>query len=197
MRYQFVLITLALCLQITLLWTLGMRLDTDSGSVAIQPGKVIAPKSSGNKPIMVQAVVPVAESQKLFARIVTKKPPKSLQHLFEKGNRDHAIIEQAIRDKLEYDSNKRPEGELTDRMLARITYLDLNRKGLSDIRPLSALINLRQLNLRKNRVDDFSVAETLPLLNALYIRDNPALTKKMIRRAKGRMPNCVIVHNIK
>ena len=197
MRYQFVLITLALCLQITLLWTLGMRLDTDSGSVAIQPGKVIAPKPSGNKSIMVQAVVSVAEPQKLFPRIVTKKAPKSLQHLFEKGNHDHAIIEQAIRDKLEYDSNKRPEGELTDRMLARITYLDLNRKGLSDIRPLSALINLRQLNLRKNRVDDFSVAETLPLLNALYIRDNPALTKKMIRRAKGRMPNCVIVHNMK
>ena len=197
MRYQFVLITLALCLQITLLWTLGMRLDTDSGSVAIQPGKVIAHKSNGNKPIMVQAAVSVAEPQKLFPRIVTKRAPKSLQHLFEKGNRDHAIIEQAIRDKLEYDSNKRPEGELTDRMLARITYLDLNRKGLSDIRPLSALINLRQLNLRKNRVDDFSVAETLPLLNALYIRDNPALTKKMIRRAKGRMPNCVIVHNMK
>ena len=197
MRYQFVLITLALCLQITLLWTLGMRLDTDSGSVAIQPGKVIAPKSNGNKPIMVQAVVSGAEPQKLFSRIVTKQAPKSLQHLFEKGNRDHAIIEQAIRDKLEYDSNKRPEGELTDRMLARITYLDLNRKGLSDIRPLSALVNLRQLNLRRNRVDDFSVVETLPLLNALYIRDNPALTKKMVRRAKGRMPNCVIVHNIK
>ena len=197
MRYQFVLITLALCLQITLLWTLGMRLDTDSGSVAIQPGKVIAPKSNGNKPIMVQAVVSVAEPQKLFPQIVTKKAPKSLQHLFEKGNRDHAIIEQAIRDKLEYDSNKRPAGELTDRMLARITYLDLNRKGLSDIRPLSSLVNLRQLNLRRNRVDDFSVAETLPLLNALYIRDNPALTKKMVRRAKGRMPNCVIVHNIK
>ena len=197
MRYQFVLITLALCLQITLLWTLGMRLDTDSGSVAIQPGKVIAPKSSGNKPIMVQAVVPVTEPRKLFSRIVTKQASKSLQHLFEKGNRDHAIIEQAIRDKLEYDSNKRPEGDLTDRMLARITYLDLNRKGLSDIRPLSALVNLRQLYLRRNKVDDFSVVETLPFLNALYIRDNPALTKKMVRRAKGRMPNCVIVHNMK
>ncbi len=197
MRYQFVLITMALCLQITLLWTLGMRLDTDSGSVAIQPGKVIAPKSNGNKPIMVQTVVSVAESQKLFPRIVTKKTPKSLQHLFEKGNRDHAIIEQAIRDKLEYDTSKRPEGDLTDQMLARITYLDLNRRGLSDIRPLSALVNLRQLNLRRNRVDDFSVVETLPLLNALYIRDNPALTKKMVRRAKGRMPHCVIVHNMK
>ena len=197
MRYQFVLITLALCLQITLLWTLGMRLDTDSGSVAIQPGKVIGHKSNGNKSITVQAVVPVAEPQKLFSRIVTKQASKSLQHLFEKGNRDHAIIEQAIRDKLEYDSNKRPEGELTDRMLARITYLDLNRKGLSDIRPLSALVNLRQLYLRRNRVADFSVVESLPLLNALYIRDNPALTKKMVRRAKGRMPNCVIVHNMK
>ena len=197
MRYQFVLITMALCLQITLLWTLGMRLDTDSGSVAIQLGKVIAPQSNGNKPIMVQTVVSVAEPQKLFPRIVTKKAPKSLQHLFEKGNRDHAIIEQAIRDKLEYDSNKRPEGDLTDRMLARITYLDLNRRGLSDIRPLSALVNLRQLYLRRNRVDGFSVVETLPFLNALYIRDNPALTKKMVRRAKRRMPHCVIVHNMK
>ncbi len=45
MRYQFVLITLALCLQITLLWTLGMRLDTHSGSVAIQPEKVITPQT--------------------------------------------------------------------------------------------------------------------------------------------------------
>ncbi|SVC01589.1 uncharacterized protein METZ01_LOCUS254443, partial [marine metagenome] len=77
------------------------------------------------------------------------------------------------------------------------TYLDLNRKGLSDIRPLSALVNLRQLYLRRNRLGDFLVVESLPFLNALYIRDNPALTKKMVRRAKGRMPNCVIVHNMK
>ena len=80
-------------------------------------------------------------------------------------------------------------------MLARVTYLDLNRKGLKDIRPLSALVNLRQLYLRWNQVADFSVVEALPFLNALYIRDNPALTKKMVREAKRRMPNCVIVHN--
>ena len=194
MRYQFVLITLALCLQITLLWTLGMRLDTNSGSVAIQPEKVIAPKT---KSVAVAVEVTGAKTQKLFPRIVPKQVPKSMQHLFEKGNRDHTIIEHAIRDKLEYDTNKRPEGELTDRMLARVTYLDLNRKGLKDIRPLCALVNLRQLYLRRNQVVDFSVVETLPFLNALYIRDNPALTKKMVRAAKRRMPNCVIVHNTK
>ena len=37
MRYQFVLITLALCLQVGLLWTLGVRIDKDTGAVAIQP----------------------------------------------------------------------------------------------------------------------------------------------------------------
>ena len=197
MRYQFVLITLALCLQITLLWTLGMRLDTDSGSLAIQPGKVITPKPEEIKSFVVPAVVSEPKPQKSFPRIAPQQAPKSMQHLFEEGNRDHATIEHAIRDKLEYDTNKRPEGDLTDRMLASITYLDLNRKGLKDIRPLSALVNLRQLYLRRNRVVDFSVVQSLPLLNALYIRDNPALTKKMVRRAKGRMPNCVIVHNIK
>ncbi len=197
MRYQFVLITLALCLQITLLWTLGMRLDTDSGRVAIQPEKVITPKSEEIKSFVVPAVVSVPNPQKLFPRITPQQAPKSMQHLFEEGNPDHAIIEHAIRDKLEYDTNERPEGELTDRMLASVTYLDLNRKGLKDIRPLSALVNLRQLNLRRNRVVDFSVVDTLPFLNALYIRDNPALTKKMVRAAKRRMPNCVIVHNTK
>ncbi len=197
MRYQFVLITLALCLQITLLWTLGMRLDTHSGSVAIQPEKVITPQTKETRSVAVPVVILVAKTQKLFPRIVPKQAPKSMQHLFEEGNRDHTIIEHAIRDKLEYDTNERPEGELTDRMLARVTYLDLNRKGLKDIRPLSALVNLRQLYLRRNQVVDFSVVETLPFLNALYIRDNPALTKKMVRAAKRRMPNCVIVHNTK
>ena len=83
MRYQFVLITLAFCLQITLLWTLGVRLDTHSGRVAIQPEKVIIPKSKETKSVVVPAVISGAKTQNLFSRIVLKQAPKSMQHLFE------------------------------------------------------------------------------------------------------------------
>ena len=58
MRYQFVLITLALCLQVALLWTLGVRIDKDTGALAIQPKKIIAPKTSP-----LPAIVETAESQ--------------------------------------------------------------------------------------------------------------------------------------
>ena len=196
MRYQFVLITLALCLQVALLWTLGVRIDKDTGTVAIQSEKVIAPKTpppvAGSKPVLA-AVTPAP----VRAQIKSEPPARMIQQIFFANNRDHQLIEQAIRDKLQYDTGKRLTAPLTDRMVRGLTYLDLKGKGLSDIRPLAMLAALQQVDLEKNRVNDLSPLEKLPTLNAVYVRNNPGLTVEEVRRAGRVMRQCIIVHNLK
>ena len=196
MRYQFVLITLALCLQVALLWTLGVRIDKDTGTVAIQSEKVIAPKTpppvAGSKPVLA-AVTPAP----VRAQIKSEPPARMIQQMFFANNRDHQLIEQAIRDKLQYDTGKRLTAPLTDRMVRGLTYLDLKGKGLSDIRPLAMLAALQQVDLEKNRVNDLSPLEKLPILNAVYVRNNPGLTVEEVRRAGRVMRQCIIVHNLK
>ena len=196
MRYQFVLITLALCLQVALLWTLGVRIDKDTGTVAIQSEKVIAPKTpppvAGSKPVLA-AVTPAP----VRAQIKSEPPARMIQQMFFANNRDHQLIEQAIRDKLQYDTGKRLTAPLTDRMVRGLTYLDLKGKGLSDIRPLAMLTALQQVDLEKNRVNDLSPLEKLPILNAVYVRNNPGLTVEEVRRAGRVMRQCIIVHNLK
>ena len=196
MRYQFVLITLALCLQVALLWTLGVRIDKDTGTVAIQSEKVIAPKTpppvAGSKPVLA-AVTPAP----VRAQIKSEPPARMIQQMFFANNRDHQLIEQAIRDKLQYDTGKRLSVPLTDRMVRELTYLDLKGKGLSDIRPLAMLAALQQVDLEKNRVNDLSPLEKLPILNAVYVRNNPGLTVEEVRRAGRVMRQCIIVHNLK
>jgi hypothetical protein len=201
MRYQFVLITLALCLQVALLWTLGVRIDKDTGTVAIQSEKIIAPKTApsppsppvvGSKPVLA-AVTPAP----VRAQIKSEPPARMIQQMFFANNRDHQLIEQAIRDKLQYDTGKRLTAPLTDRMVRGLTYLDLKGKGLSDIRPLAMLAALQQVDLEKNRVNDLSPLEKLPTLNAVYVRNNPGLTVEEVRRAGRVMRQCIIVHNLK
>ena len=201
MRYQFVLITLALCLQVALLWTLGVRIDKDTGAVAIQSKKIIPPKTS---PLPV--IVETDESQQVFAetalapvlaQIKPEPAAQLIQQMFSADNRDHQLIEQAIRDKLEYDTGKRPTAPLTDRMVEGLTYLDLKGKGLTDIRPLAMLAALQQVDLEKNRVNDLSPLEQLPMLNAVYMRNNSGLTLAEVRRAGRVMRQCIIVHNLK
>lgn len=196
MRYQFVLITLALCLQVALLWTLGVRIDKDTGTVAIQSEKVIAPKTpppvAGSKPVLA-AVTPAP----VRAQIKSEPPARMIQQMFFANNRDHQLIEQAIREKLQYDTGKRLTAPLTDRMVRGLTYLDLKGKGLSDIRPLAMLAALQQVDLEKNRVNDLSPLEKLPTLNAVYVRNNPGLTVEEVRRAGRVMRQCIIVHNLK
>ena len=164
MRYQFVLITLALCLQVTLLWTLGVRIDKDTGTVAIQPKKIIAPKTSplpaNVESLESQQVVTEAELAPVLAQIKPEPAAQLIQQMFFGDNRDHQLIEQAIRDKLEYDTGKRPAAPLTDWMVRGLTYLDLKGKGLSVIRPLSMLAGLQQVDLEKNRVNNLSPLET-------------------------------------
>ncbi len=198
MRYQFVLITLALCLQVALLWTLGVRIDKDTGTVAIQSEKIIAPKTPpsplvvGSKPVLA-AVTPAP----VRAQIKSEPPARMIQQMFFANNRDHQLIEQAIRDKLQYDTGKRLTAPLTDRMVKGLTYLDLKGKGLSDIRPLAMLAALQQVDLEKNRVNDLSPLEKLPTLNAVYVRNNPGLRVEEVRRAGRVMRQCIIVHNLK
>lgn len=198
MRYQFVLITLALCLQVALLWTLGVRIDKDTGTVAIQSEEIIAPKTpppppvAGSKPVLAAGkLAPVR------AQIKSEPPARMIQQMFFANNRDHQLIEQAIRDKLQYDTGKRLTAPLTDRMVRGLTYLDLKGKGLSDIRPLAMLAALQQVDLEKNRVNDLSPLEKLPTLNAVYVRNNPGLTVEEVRRAGRVMRQCIIVHNLK
>ena len=88
-------------------------------------------------------------------------------------------------------------GKLDRLFLMRVTYLDLEKKGLVDIRPLSYLVNLRQVNLRRNRLNSLSALERLPHLNAVYIRDNPDLTLPTIRMAKKHMTNVVLWYSLK
>ena len=198
MRYQFVLITLALCLQVALLWTLGVRIDKDTGAVAIQPKKIIAPKTSPLPAnVESQQVVTEAELAPVLAQIKPEPAAQLIQQMFSADNRDHQLIEQAIRDKLEYDTGKRPTAPLTDRMVEGLTYLDLKGKGLSDIRPLGMLAALQQVDLEKNRVNDLSPLEQLPMLNAVYMRNNSGLTLAEVRRAGRVMRQCIIVHNLK
>lgn len=198
MRYQFVLITLALCLQVALLWTLGVRIDKDTGAVAIQPKKIIAPKTSPLPAnVESQQVVTEAELAPVLAQIKPEPADQLIQQMFFADNRDHQLIEQAIRDKLGYDTGKRPTAPLTDRMVEGLTYLDLKGKGLTDIRPLAMLAALQQVDLEKNRVNDLSPLEQLPMLNAVYMRNNSGLTLAEVRRAGRVMRQCIIVHNLK
>ena len=198
MRYQFVLITLALCLQVALLWTLGVRIDKDTGAVAIQPKKIIVPKTSPLPAnVESQQVVTEAELAPVLAQIKPEPAAQLIQQMFFGDNRDHHLIEQAIRDKLEYDTGKRPTAPLTDRMVEGLTYLDLKGKGLTDIRPLAMLAALQQVDLEKNRVNDLSPLEQLPMLNAVYMRNNSGLTLAEVRRAGRVMRQCIIVHNLK
>jgi len=201
MRYQFVLITLALCLQVALLWTLGVRIDKDTGKVAIQPKKIIAPKTSPLREIVEtdesQQVLTETALAPVLAQIKPEPAAQLIQQMFFADNRDHQLIEQAIRDKLEYDTGKRPTAPLTDRMVEGLTYLDLKGKGLTDIRPLAMLAALQQLDLEKNRVNDLSPLEQLPMLNAVYMRNNSGLTLAEVRRAGRVMRQCIIVHNLK
>ena len=198
MRYQFVLITLALCLQVALLWTLGVRINKDTGAVAIQPKKIIAPKTSPLPAnVESQQVVTEAELAPVLAQIKPEPADQLIQQMFFADNRDHQLIEQAIRDKLGYDTGKRPTAPLTDRMVEGLTYLDLKGKGLTDIRPLAMLAALQQVDLEKNRVNDLSPLEQLPMLNAVYMRNNSGLTLAEVRRAGRVMRQCIIVHNLK
>ena len=201
MRYQFVLITLALCLQVALLWTLGVRIDKDTGAVAIQSKKIIAPKTSPLPTIVetgeFQQVLTETALAPVLAQIKPEPAAQPIQQMFFADNRDHQLIEQAIRDKLEYDTGKRPTAPLTDRMVEGLTYLDLKGKGLTDIRPLAMLAALQQVDLEKNRVNDLSPLEQLPMLNAVYMRNNSGLTLAEVRRAGRVMRQCIIVHNLK
>ena len=198
MRYQFVLITLALCLQVALLWTLGVRIDKDTGTVAIQSEKIIAPKTLPPPPVVgSKPVLATVTPAPVRAQIKSEPPARMIQQMFFANNRDHQLIERAIRDKLEYDTGKRPTAPLTDRMVRGLTYLDLKGKGLSDIRPLAMLAALQQVDLEKNRVNDLSPLEKLPTLNAVYVRNNPGLTVEEVRRAGRVMRQSIIVHNLK
>jgi len=201
MRYQFVLITLALCLQVALLWTLGVRIGKDTGAVAVQPNKIIAPKTSqlptNVESLESQQTVTEAALAPVLAQIKPEPAAQLIQQMFFADSRDHQLIEQAIRDKLEYDTGKRPTAPLTDRMVEGLTYLDLKGKGLTDIRPLAMLAALQQVDLEKNRVNDLSPLEQLPMLNAVYMRNNSGLTLAEVRRAGRVMRQCIIVHNLK
>lgn len=71
----------------------------------------------------------------------------------------HDTIIAAIRERI-----RKPEGKLTKADYDRVTFLDLNGKGLVDISPLRVLTKLRHVRLDYNDVADLS-----PLANAVEL----------------------------
>jgi len=189
MRYNFLLISLALGVQGFLVWTLGVRVNvTESGELAISPPPV--PKAAA-VPATVAPTIPKEETD----LAVMFLPEISIQHHFDSKNPDHQKIEAAIRNKLHYDTGTRPDGILTDRMVGGIRYLDLSRMDLADLNPLKALPALRELDLPHNRVTDLSPLAGHQQLFALYLKKNRGLELKEIKRLQGQLPNCVIIHD--
>jgi hypothetical protein len=93
---------------------------------------------------------------------------ESRQHLFEKDNLDHQVIEQAVRRAIE-----KPEGDLTEADLWRVTGLDFTSQNLTDPLPLAGLKELVVVNLA----------------------DNP-ITHAQVGQLKKALPKCEVKHNL-
>ena len=191
MRFHFLLISLALGVQGFLVWTLGFRVNwTPSGDLALKPPAVIQSPIAA-VPATVDPPKPAQETDVLAMFL----PEISIQKHFDPANADHQKIEAAIRSKIEYDTGTKPEGDLTDRMVASIKYLDLSRLNLKDLGPLKVLAGLKELDLPHNQVTDLSPLEGHQQLFALYLKKNRGLTLEEINRLQVRLPNCVMVHD--
>ena len=115
--------------------------------------------------------------------------------MFFADNRDHQLIEQAIRDKL-YDTGKRPTAfDRSDG--GRVDVSGLKRQSADGYSTAGNVGGLAAGGSWKNRVNDLSPLEQLPMLNAVYMRNNSGLTLAEVRRAGRVMRQCIIVHNLK
>lgn len=102
----------------------------------------------------------------------------------------NAIIETAIRRAAE-----KCTGELTETDLEKITILHLLEGGLTDIRALAKLNNIREFHLWGNKLIDLSPLVELKHLKTLDVRYNPSLTKAEVAKLQNALPDCEIHSN--
>ena len=130
-----------------------------------------------------------------------------------KAARDAKVIEKAIRVEL-----KKPEGELTNADLEKVTELGLYGKVLTEVpkglekltqlsvlglyenqltsvKGLENLTQLKSLDLDDNQLTDVKALEKLNQLTWLDLRANPDLTKAQIDELQKALPNCRISSN--
>ena len=101
------------------------------------------------------------------------------------------VFEYAIRETLE-----KPEGELTEADLEKLTYLTLHRNQLTELpKSLEKLTQLTHLWLNSNQLTDVKDLEKLTQLATLNLKDNPALTKAQIDELQKALPKCEIRSN--
>ena len=117
--------------------------------VMVGCGKKEAPKEENR--VRVQRSTPKPE------------PPKAVP---EKPIAD-PIVEKAIRKSL-----KKPEGELTQADLKKVTELELDRKQLTSVKGLEKLTQLESLHLSHNKLTNVKGLENLTQLKELPLDDN-------------------------
>ncbi len=78
-----------------------------------------------------------------------------------------AEVEEAVRSKL-----RKPEGDITYGELLKITFLDMSKKGITNITDLAYMTNLTDLYLDQNSITDITALSGLTNLTNLYLSQN-------------------------
>ena len=149
-----------------------------------------------------------AEEAKLAAKAKAIAEARAAAEV--KAARDAKVIEKAIRVEL-----KKPEGELTNADLEKVTKLGLYGKVLTEVpkglekltqleglalhnnkltsvKGLEKLTGLKELYLSFNQLTDVKALEKLNQLTWLDLGWNPDLTKAQIDELQKALPNCEI-----
>ena len=123
------------------------------------------------------------------AKASNPEPPKATP---EKLITD-PIVEKALRKSL-----KKPTGELTKSDLKKVTELSLEDNDLTELpKGLELLTQLEILDLSYTGLTSVKGLEKLTQLKSLYLRDNPDLTKAQIAELQKALPKCKIESNPK
>jgi internalin A len=104
---------------------------------------------------------------KVSLSTLTPQSPVSVKQPFDQNNKDHIIIETAIR-----KSIHKPTGELTKTDIEKVRVLDLHGNMISDLTPLVVLINLEELWLNKNQITNLKPLVDLKKLKGLALNNN-------------------------
>jgi len=90
---------------------------------------------------------------------------------------------------------KKPTGELTEADYEKVAGLYLSFKGLTNVKGLEKLTQLKTLYLNKNQLTDVKRLEKLTQLVVLHLDYNPDLPKAQIDQLQKALPKCVIRSN--
>tara|TARA_Y100001954_G_scaffold127093_1_gene136270 strand:- start:2405 stop:2968 length:564 start_codon:yes stop_codon:yes gene_type:complete len=149
----------------------------------------------------------VAEKKATETATIPQQPKTTSEKLITEP-----IVEKAIREKL-----KKPTGELTKADYEKVTRLVLNGEGLTSLKGLEKLTQLKTLylignqltsvkelekltqltwlNLNGNKLTDVKGLENLDQLKDLDLYNNPDLTKAQVDQLQKALLNCKIHSN--